>query len=957
MAPISRIDPPVAVSEPDPHPVQNALPSGTIVLTDEFRQALSILNDGGSMFLTGKAGTGKSTLIRHFMAETRRNVVVVAPTGIAALNVAGLTVHRLFSFSPSTTLDDVQAGQYYPSRFAKVIKGMHTLIIDEASMVRPDLLDQVEAALRRFGPRPGKPFGGVQIVLVGDLFQLPPVVKDTERAWLEGLYETPYFFSAGAFTREAFPTVQLTTVFRQLGDQRLTNLLNAVREGVLLDEMRTELNTRTAGGFIPPDDEFWLTVAPTNRIVTARNRQALERLDSRLYVHDATSTGDISAFDAPVENRVEFKVGAQVMLLNNDSRERWVNGSLGKITGVADDGEMVLVALNGGETVDVRSYTWEVTEPRFEGGTMRRVPVGTFTQLPIKLAWAITIHKVQGQTLDRLIVDLTGGTFDYGQVYVALSRATSMDGIVLTRDVLAKDLRTDRRVLRFLADAAQQVAERHVGVGVLTVGAEDRRSRPRPIEIALAFDDGTSVSTLINPERDQSGAREAYGITVDDTALAPSLVEAWAVLARLVEGMTPIGVDIDELLGRIDFELKRQGLVRGLPLGINLDSETLTPGERAECEAPTALRRAHAALTAHRRLRGSGGTAFAPVESDEQMSYLLSRDDFAAPRCDPALGQLLTISRILSRVILKAEAPQIAFDVDNDAVRAAIAARLASVVDNSAGLAPSMIERLRLLEPLLGEAVVPAEAALATGDLSQVVFRGARVCFTGDAFDTHGRPLARSELEQYTESIGLIPVGSVTKTKCDLLVVAELGTQSRKARAAAGWGKPVMSVSQFLQAQVGPERPAEVRSPRRSMNPVETVKNEPRDEPPLPHLTLTQQSEIDGATRAGTRRTEAAEALRLQRSGMARAGIAESLGRSLDTVKSLLSDAKFYESPESAPERLALANQMAALRARGATQEEAIEASGISKNTGARAWRDAHALIELRSEDHLGGTR
>ncbi|WP_177170190.1 AAA family ATPase [Propionibacterium cyclohexanicum] len=828
LTPISRIDAPVAVSEPGPHPAQSASRSGTIDLTDEFRRALSILNHGGSMFLTGKAGTGKSTLIRYFMAHTRRKVVVVAPTGIAALNVGGLTIHRLFSFGPSTTLDDVQTGHYRPGRFAEVIKGMQTLIIDEASMVRADLFDRVEAALRRFGRRPGKPFGGVQVVLVGDLLQLPPVVTDPERAWLEGLYETPYFFSAKAFTRKAFPTVQLTTVFRQLGDQRLTDLLNAVREGVLVDEMRDELNTRTDADFIPPDDEFWLRVAPTNRVVTARNRKALERLDGRLYVHDATVTGDISTFDAPVEDRVEFKIGAQVMLLNNDDRGRWVNGSLGKITGVADDGATVLVALNGGETVDVRPYSWDVTIPQVAGGAMRRVPVGTFTQLPIKLAWAITIHKVQGQTLDRLIVDLTGGTFDYGQVYVALSRATSMNGIVLTRNVLAKDLRTDRRVLRFLAEATQHVAERHVGVGVLTVGAEDRWSRPRPIEIALAFDDGTSLSTLINPERDQSGAREAYGITVDDTALAPKLVEAWSVLARLVKGMTPIGVGIDESLGTIDFELKRQGLVHALPLGINLDPETLTPGERAECEAPTALRRARAALAAHQRLGGSGGTTFAPPEFDEQMSYLLSRDDFAVPRSDPALGELLTISQILSGAILKAKTPQTAFDVDKGIVRAAIAARLASVIGNSAGLAPSLIERLRLLEPLLGEAVVPAETASTTTDLSQVVFLGARVCFTGDAFDMHGRPLARAELKRYTTSIGLIPVESVTKSGCDLLVAAELGTQSNKARAAAKWGKPVISVSQFLQAQIRPEHPAEVPSPQRPQNPTNNLRNEPQ---------------------------------------------------------------------------------------------------------------------------------
>ncbi|MDT5238951.1 MAG: hypothetical protein QOD97_1149, partial [Mycobacterium sp.] len=188
-----------------------------LVLTDEFKNALALLSGGRHVFLTGKAGTGKSTLIRRFIAETDRNVVVVAPTGIAALNVDGYTIHRLFSFSTTTSLDDVRTGRYYPGRFAKILGSLHTLIVDEASMVRADLFDQVAAALERFGPGPGTPFGGVQIVLVGDLYQLPPVVHEAEVGYLNARYATPYFFSADSFRSEDFPTVALTTVFRQQG--------------------------------------------------------------------------------------------------------------------------------------------------------------------------------------------------------------------------------------------------------------------------------------------------------------------------------------------------------------------------------------------------------------------------------------------------------------------------------------------------------------------------------------------------------------------------------------------------------------------------------------------------------------------------------------------------------------------------------------------------------------------
>lgn len=228
-------------------------------ITDEFADALERLHAGQNLFLTGKAGTGKSTLIRLFMGQVadERNLVVAAPTGIAALNVDGYTIHRLFSFGPSTTREEVEHSGYYPGRFAKTLGGLDTLILDEASMIRADLLDLVEAALRRYGPRPGTAFGGVQLVLVGDLYQLPPVVGDGEAEYFRTHYDSPFFFSAKAFTQEAFPTVELTTVFRQRGDRELADILNSVRDATLDDEARAELNARVDKEFEPPNDEFW----------------------------------------------------------------------------------------------------------------------------------------------------------------------------------------------------------------------------------------------------------------------------------------------------------------------------------------------------------------------------------------------------------------------------------------------------------------------------------------------------------------------------------------------------------------------------------------------------------------------------------------------------------------------------------------------------------------------------
>jgi hypothetical protein len=774
---------------------------GEIVLTEEFRHALALLAEGEHLFLTGKAGTGKSTLIRRFMAETDRNVVVVAPTGIAALNVDGYTIHRLFGFRTTTTLHDVRGGGYRPGRFTKTLASLDTLIIDEASMVRADVFDMLAAALERFGPSPGKPFGGVQIVLVGDLYQLPPVVTEGEAGYFSTTYETPYFFSADSFRRDDFPTVALTTVFRQLGDDRMTAILNEIREGVLLGHAQEQLNGRTNPEFVPPEDEFWLTLAPTNRLVSARNRQQLERLPDDELIHHARVSGDLSLFDPPVEETLRFKVGAQVMMLNNDQGNRWVNGTIGRVIGVDYDryGAVVEVEFPDGSSADVTPYTWEATRPVVDGGALRREVVGTFTQLPFKLAWAITIHKSQGQTLERLIVDLTGGMFSTGQLYVALSRCTSMSGLVLKRPVLPKDLKVDRRIARFLRGAVRDDrVRRYCAIAILTVGDEGRMSRPRPVELAVAFDDGTAVSTVVNPQRDLADARQAYGITVSDVLLAPTLREAWAVIAPMLAGYTPVGFGIDETLGLIDFELKRLGHVTAIPLGLEVSGRAV---------APSALAHAQAALDAHARssVDDGGASAFDDPEPAESVSGLLvSRDDDApTPAADhlPGLSALLRVSRDVSAIVLRGlsarevqgaeETPWIA------AARQSVADQLCAAASR-AMLTDTVVERLREAEAFLSVEIVSGACVLESDDIGAILAPGARICFTGMAQDAAGQVVERDEMERLARKAGLAPVKSVTKTRCEVLVTAEAGSQSGKARKAQEYGKPVFSADEFF---------------------------------------------------------------------------------------------------------------------------------------------------------------
>lgn len=775
-------------------------PGVPLTLTAEFESALTILEGGGDLFLTGKAGTGKSTLIRHFMSTTDRQVVVAAPTGIAALNVEGYTIHRLFGFRHTTTVDDVRRGDYRPTRFTTTLRSLDTLIVDEASMVRADVFDMIAAALERFGPRPGTPFGGVQLVLVGDLLQLPPVVRAGEEEFFQSRYSTPYFFSADAFEPEAFPTVSLTTVFRQLGDQRLTTILNAIREGVLLGHAQEEINSRTIPDFLPPDDELWLTLAPTNRIADARNRERLERLPGEASTHVAVRRGDLTSFDPPVADHLSLKVGAQIMMLTNDAADRWVNGTLGRVDSI--DTDEVTVTFTDGTSATIAPHTWEATIPSVIGGALHHEVVGTFTQLPFKLAWAITIHKSQGQTLDRLVVDLTGGAFDFGQVYVALSRCTSMEGLVLKRPVLAKDLKTDHRVIRFLRGGeAPSEGRRHCAIEILTVGEEGRMSRPRPVEIAVAFDDGTAISTLVNPQRDVGNARRDYGISTDDVLLAPTLAEAWSVLAPLIHGSVPTGVDIDETLALIDFELKRLGTVTPLPLGVTVPRQpAVTTGG--------ALARAQAALRVRRDLglEDAAAGAFDDLESAEtEVGYLLTRDPAATPPRSAHLswlGGLLDVSRAVSALVLTGTtlADLAAADAAwEPSARALLGNRLAGVISRLQILPPLLAERLREVEALVQTPLLDDHrSGMQQPPLQETLIEGARICFTGEAEDAAGRGIPRSSLEGVASQRGLVPVANVSRTKCDVLVVAEIGTQSGKARKALEFGKPIYSVAEFL---------------------------------------------------------------------------------------------------------------------------------------------------------------
>jgi ATP-dependent DNA helicase PIF1 len=437
-----------------------------IELNDRFLHALELMEQGGrSVFITGRAGTGKSTLLSYFRNSTAKTIAVLAPTGVAALNVKGQTIHSFFGFKSNITLEKVRKLRYSDGD-NNIYKKIDTVVIDEISMVRADLLDCVDKFLRLNGPNGRLPFGGIQVIFFGDLYQLPPVVTGTEKAVIEELYETPYFYSANVFTELDLEFVELEKVYRQHEGQFL-ELLNSIRNNTVTGEGLELLNRRYLPQFEPTPDDFYIYMTTTNMLAGEINSQRLKELKGRASTFTAKVEGEFDDKYLPTAAVLQVKVGAQIMMVNNDADGRWVNGSIGKISGmiVDENGETVIVAeLTDGSEVEITPYTWEIYKFFVDEGLLQSETVGKFRQYPLMLAWAVTIHKSQGKTFDRVIIDIGRGTFSFGQIYVALSRCTTLEGIVLKKPVLKRHIWTDYRVVKFLTKFQYTRAEQSFSV-------------------------------------------------------------------------------------------------------------------------------------------------------------------------------------------------------------------------------------------------------------------------------------------------------------------------------------------------------------------------------------------------------------------------------------------------------------------------------------------------------------
>ena len=407
----------------------------------------AIENSSSHIFVTGRAGTGKSTLLEHLSWNTSKNVVIAAPTGVAALNVGGQTIHSLFRL-PIGVIADHAIDQGPEVR--KLLNAIDTLVIDEVSMVNADLMDAIDRSLRQARQRPHEAFGGVQVVLFGDPFQLAPVPGDPEeRAYFADRYTSMWFFDARVWDEAELIIYELATIHRQ-HELEFKKLLTAVRHGVVTADMARRLNEV---GARPAPSDGAITLATTNATVTRINAAALAKLPGRGLSAVAEVSGEFGGRAYPADERLELKVGAQVMFLRNDTGGdgRWVNGTIGEVVKISDT---VMVDVDG-ERHEVHPATWERYRYSYSAATktLKKDVVAEFTQFPLRLAWAVTIHKSQGKSYDRAIVDLGERSFAPGQTYVALSRITALDGLFLTRPLRPSDIIVDENVTRFMSKA------------------------------------------------------------------------------------------------------------------------------------------------------------------------------------------------------------------------------------------------------------------------------------------------------------------------------------------------------------------------------------------------------------------------------------------------------------------------------------------------------------------------